>query len=75
VVINLGEWDGMQAGHVLAIYRPGVAVRDPVAGGNVTLPEERSGLIMLYRVFDRVSYGLVMESIREIHMLDRVGEP
>jgi hypothetical protein len=75
VVINLGELDGMTPGTVLAIYQPGRTLTDPIAGGQVQLPEDRSGLIMLYKVFDLVSYGLVTESTREIRPHDRVGEP
>ena len=75
VVIDLGEIDGIKPGHVLAVYQPGVTVRDPIEGGNVKLPENRSGLIMIYKAFDLVSYGLVTESTREIRLFDRVGEP
>lgn len=75
VVINLGEFDGIQPGHVFAVYQPGVTVPDVVAGGSVQLPERRSGLIMIYKSFDLVSYGLVTESAREIRVFDRVGEP
>jgi hypothetical protein len=75
VVVNLGEADGMAPGTVLAVYQPGRTLADPVVGSQIELPEDRSGLIMLYKVFDLVSYGLVTESTREIRPYDRVGEP
>jgi hypothetical protein len=41
----------------------------------VTLPDERAGTVMVYRTFDRVSYALVMEATRAMHVLDRVRNP
>ena len=131
VVINLGSRDGLEAGHVLAVFREGQAVtltRDekdrmtwvnekstgiPSGGawlysdvrclkenskvtydqtadvrntfrntclGNssenaVSLPDARSGLVMVYRVFDRVSYALIMDSDGPVYLLDRVKTP
>jgi len=43
--------------------------------GEVKLPEERIGLLMIFRTFDRVSYGLVMNSSDAIHTLDSVHTP
>jgi hypothetical protein len=42
------------------------------AGERVTLPEVRAGVLMVFRTFDRVSYGLVMEALRPIHLNDAV---
>lgn len=78
VVINLGEKQGMKAGTVLAIEQAGGEVRDPYARkGNpmVTLPNTRAGLLMVFRVFDQVSYGLIMNSLRTIHTHDIVRNP
>jgi hypothetical protein len=41
----------------------------------VTLPEERAGEVLLFRTFDSVSYGLVMNTQRPVHVLDKVGNP
>ncbi|MDD4881440.1 MAG: LysM domain-containing protein [Gallionellaceae bacterium] len=43
--------------------------------GATRLPDVRTGLIMVYRVFDRVSYALVLESYSPIFLLDHVGNP
>ena len=77
VVIDRGEQDGVEVGHVLQIDRAGETVRDIIAGGGaeVTLPDEKAGVLMVFRVFDRVSYGLVMESSRVIHRHDVVHTP
>ena len=45
------------------------------ATGAIQLPDARTGLVMIYRVFNRVSYALVMESYRPIFTLDHVGNP
>ena len=75
VAINLGSSDGMQAGHVLGAYRQGGQRSDPVTGEQVQLPPRRTGLILLYKVFDAVSYGLVTEAELDIRLLDRVASP
>lgn len=75
VVINLGDADGLEAGHVLATYSGGRVTDDPLTGQPVTLPPAQSGLVMVYRVFDRVSYALVMEASQAIRILDEVGAP
>lgn len=78
VVINRGERDGLEVGHLLAAYNKGDTVRDRFAKKKsieVDLPDERSGLIMIFKLFDRVSYGLVLENTRVIHRNDVVATP
>ncbi|MDS4039825.1 MAG: LysM peptidoglycan-binding domain-containing protein [Candidatus Competibacter sp.] len=75
VIINLGAQEGLEPGHVLAIYSKSREVDDPVSGGTVRLPGERSGLLMVYKVHDLVSYALVMQAERAIRMNDRVTTP
>lgn len=75
VIINLGGQDGLEPGHVLAIYGRGREVEDPVRGGSVKLPGERAGLVMVYKVHELVSYALVMQAERAIRLQDRVTTP
>lgn len=75
VIVNLGAQEGIEPGHVLAIYGKGREVEDPVSGGSVKLPGERAGLLMIYKVHDLVSYGLVMRAERAIRLQDRVTTP
>ena len=131
VVINRGSRDGLEPGHVLAVYREGLAVtltrdekdrmtwvnekssgvpeggawlysdvrclkedgkvtydqaadmrntfRDTCLGNRsdraVKLPDTRSGLVMVYRVYDRVSYALIMQSDGPVYLLDTVKNP
>jgi len=75
VALNLGKREGMEQGHVLAVFQDGAKVKDPVKGGTVKLPDERAGTVLIFRVFDKVSYALVMNSVRAIHLNDRVMNP
>lgn len=75
VVINRGEREGMEPGHVLEIYQEGELVRDRQRDELVRLPRTKSGTLVLFRVFDKVSYGLVMTSTRPIYMQDVVESP
>jgi len=78
-VINLGSRDGLEVGNVLATYSQGETVRDRFEERegklNITLPNERSGMLMLFKIFDRVSYGLILEADRVIHRNDQVRTP
>lgn len=75
VVINLGTQEGLEPGHVLAIYGKSREVEDPVSGKTVKLPGERAGLLMVYKAHDLVSYALVMQAERAIRLLDPVTTP
>jgi LysM repeat protein len=78
VVINKGERDGMEVGHLLATYTQGNVVRDRYdtrSSKLVKLPNERSGLVMIFKTFERVSYALTMESKRVIHKNDYLHTP
>ena len=75
VVLNRGEADGMVAGHVLAVYQDGAYVRDPVDRSPVKLPEERAGIMMIFRTFEKVSYALVLEAERSMSVNDSFANP
>lgn len=77
VVLNRGARDGLAPGHVLAVYQKGETVSDQrkIIFTSVDLPDERAGLLMVFRSFDKVSYALVMEANRAMHVLDRFEKP
>lgn len=75
VVINRGTREGMEAGNVLAVYKRGGQYRDRIEGDTVTLPDERAGLLMIFRAFDKVSLGLVLEAERPLAVKDLVRNP
>jgi LysM repeat protein len=90
VVINRGLRQGLAPGNVLAIDHQGENVRDLFRNGKqigdtngvgssfapvVRLPNERAGTLLVFRVFDRVSYGLVVGASDIIHVQDLVRNP
>ena len=78
VVINRGSSQGLAPGHVLAVWEAGEEVLDKsdnAVSRQVRLPEERIGLVIIFKTFDRLSYGLTMESSREIRTGDTVRNP
>jgi len=75
VVINRGSSHGLAVGNVLSVFRSGEEVRDLVKGGKVKLPDEQAGTIMVFKIYDRISYGLVMEATQALHVLDAVRNP
>ena len=75
VVINRGGREGLEIGNVLAIYRKGALARDRVAGDTVRLPSERAGVMMVFRVFEKMSYGLVLSTDRPLTVTDEIKNP
>ncbi|BBI98316.1 hypothetical protein FGKAn22_00090 [Ferrigenium kumadai] len=73
ITLNKGKRDGLESGHVLALYRKGETVKSD--GANVALPDERYGLVFVFRVFDKVSYALVMQTRLPVQLLDRAQTP
>ena len=62
VGINRGQDADLAVGHLLAIMEAGEVVRDRVEGGTVKLPDGQAGMLMLFKVYARMSFGLVLES-------------
>jgi len=75
VVLDLGRREGIEPGHVLAVYQSNGEMKDPVTGKMVRLPDERAGILLVFRTFDKVSYALLMQSTRPIHLMDTVRAP
>jgi hypothetical protein len=85
VAINAGKKDGLESGHVLSLLKDGLVVNDPTTAvrtrwGRTTaesmkLPDERSGLMLVFRTFDRVSYALVLTAVDELKVGDRFTNP
>jgi hypothetical protein len=75
VTLNRGAKHGLEPGHVLSVWQAGQQVRDRFGGGRVELPDEYAGYLMIFRSFDDLSYGLIMQASNEIRVLDRVRNP
>lgn len=87
VAVNRGRRHGLEPGHVLAIDEAGEVVRDRTKGRvrglrasrafspKVQLPDERNGTMLIFRVFDRMSYGLIVGASSPIRIADVVRTP
>ena len=128
VVLNVGSKQGLDVGHVMAVYQAGDVVEDPYVrrspraydsyieldlekqGGidgfsmaadrlvrdieyllveqwerftdpnkqdieEITLPDEKAGLLMVFRPYENISYALVLDATRPMHLHDIVRNP
>jgi LysM repeat protein len=85
VVVNRGARDGLAPGNVLGVFDTGPIVRDTDKKGffnldrlgaeKVALPSERTGTFMVFKTFDNISYGLIMEATNLIRVGDKVQNP
>ncbi len=73
ITLNKGRRDGLENGHVLALYRKGEVVKD--SGKDITLPARRYGLLFVFRTFDKVAYALVMQTQLPVELLDTAQTP
>ena len=77
VVIDKGTRDGMQVGHVMAVLKDGARVLDRTMGKPefIKLPDERNGLLMVFRPFETLSYALILEITDGVKIGDKFTTP
>jgi LysM repeat protein len=77
VALNRGAVDGIERGHVLALFRDGKVVNDPTEKRKVQikLPDERHGVLFVFRVFSRMSYALILSVKEPVSPGDRFTQP
>lgn len=80
VVINRGSNEGLRTGNILAINKRGKLIRDRFARqgfrrSRVQLPSERAGLLMVFRIFEKMSYALVLKTDGPLRVGDLVTNP
>jgi hypothetical protein len=83
VVLSIGSKDGVDNGTTFSLWQPGEKVPDDVAHDSwtrgdhkfVTLPDEYVGHVMIFRTFDRVSYGVVMDGLKPVQRGAKVKMP
>lgn len=77
VALDRGERDGIEVGHVFEIRQKGKELREPYSnfGQRVFSPEQPAGSLLVFRVFSRVSYALVLHATRAVHVLDIIQTP
>ena len=77
VALNRGQREGLERGHVLALWRSGTTAVDKTTGDKAALrlPDERHGLLFVFRVFERVSYALILNVQDPVRAGDRFTQP
>ncbi|MEL7025417.1 MAG: LysM peptidoglycan-binding domain-containing protein [Pseudomonadota bacterium] len=81
VVINRGESHGLESGDVLTVLQRGDVIYDRIGDSGVfgaeqvKLPDEEAGTMMVFKTYDRISYGLIMSAENEIQVADLVQDP
>jgi hypothetical protein len=85
LALNRGKKHGLEPGNVVAIFQRGEDIRDRFSGSTwrnlstnyekVRLPSERNASVLVFKVYDRMSYGLVVESTSSITIGDYIKHP
>ncbi|MBB2485282.1 LysM peptidoglycan-binding domain-containing protein [Mitsuaria sp. WAJ17] len=78
VSINKGTQDGVERGHVLALWRTGQEARDTTMQGRpetIRLPDERHGRLLVFQAYRRVSYALILSVQQPVSAGDRFSQP
>ena len=75
VTLNKGAREGLIPGNVLAIFKTGETIRDVETGKPLKMPDEEAGYLMVFRVFDKLSYGLVLRAHRQLEVGDKIRNP
>jgi hypothetical protein len=75
VTINRGDREGLIVGDVLAIYQTGEVVQDPIQQEMVAVPDVRAGIVMVFAVYEKASFGLVLTATRPLAVGDKVKNP
>lgn len=76
VSINRGKNDGIDIGTVLELSRFGQLIRDPAdKSKSIKLPDEQYGSLFIFRVFNKISYGLIMQVTDSVQVGDVVKSP
>jgi LysM repeat protein len=77
VALNRGARDGVERGHVFALWRAGEAVVDRTGdrAQDIKLPDERHGILFVFEVYQRVSYALIISVKEPVKAGDRFTQP
>lgn len=76
VAINRGKNDGIDIGTVLELSRFGQLINDPTdKGRTIKLPDEQYGSLFVFRIFDRIAYGLIMQVTDSVQVGDVARSP
>jgi hypothetical protein len=75
VALNVGRRNGLEVGHVMSVQQHGRLARDREANQMVRLPDEPIGQLLVFRTFENISYGLIVDASQSISVGDSVKNP
>ena len=75
VALNVGKNHGLDVGHVLTVQLTGKLAKDRQANEVVKLPNEPIGQLLVFRTFDNIAYGLIVDASQSISVGDSVVNP
>lgn len=75
VALNVGGREGVEPGDVFRIMSQSVDKKDPMTGDTYSIPEEKSGLLLVFRTFEKVSYAIITNTSRPVNSFDAVVSP
>jgi hypothetical protein len=77
VTLNRGKQDGLEPGHILALWRDGRRTVDKTYGKAeaIKLPNEQQGTLFVFRVFNQMSYALILSVDGPVNVGDRFTQP
>jgi nucleoid-associated protein YgaU len=75
VLLNVGDREGVEAGNIFRVNKRGDKVRDPVNNQRLQLPDEEGGLLMVFRTFEKMSYGLILTAKVPMRIGDAIVNP
>lgn len=76
ITLNKGRRDGLENGHVLSLYQTGEVLDRPgLFTGDLVLPDVKYGTVFVFRVFEKVSYALVMQTRLPVQLQDSARNP
>lgn len=77
IAISRGEQDGIEIGHVLHLMTKGERIQDTTdtSRSMIKLPSENNGMVMIFRIFERVAYGLILDIRTPVKVGDRLVNP
>ena len=71
VTMNKGRRDGLVEGQLLSVIKAGATVRDTLTGAPTKLPDDHAGTLLVFRTYEKLSYGLVLNASRPLAVMDR----
>ena len=71
VTLNKGRRDGLVEGQLLSVIKAGATVRDGLTGAATPLPDIRAGTLLVFRTYEKLSYGLILKASRPLAVADR----